>query len=187
MKTKLIKALKVAINALEKDTVEYDWYEQCSCNCGVVAQAILGKTKYEIDRDLDKASSKRWDQDKDGAMTWKNMVKRYCDITGKSTSQIFKDLTENGMTVEDITHLEYLENKAILKRADIRVLFHKNYYKKKKNLIKYLKAWVNILEEQEKPSLEKLNKNELQEELLKAVGKEEYERAANIRDLIATI
>ncbi len=51
-KENLIKSLKIVIDALKKNQVEYEWKEQSSCNCGLVAQAILGvsqmKLKYDI-------------------------------------------------------------------------------------------------------------------------------------------
>lgn len=245
MKTKLIKSLKIAIHALENDTIHYNWEETSSCNCGVVCQAILDTTKRDVSKKILKMyTAFRGDEKNKAAdFTWKYMVQNHCSITGKSNEQIFKDLFAMGLNTEDLTHLEFLENTAILNRANIyktetittqiktdekiiktpikilinapgiKGFFGKKiekisyensieeffevkikevkyledaYYTKKENLIKYLKTWVEILEEMQIPISSQLTKEKLQEELIKAVGDEQYERASELRDLIAT-
>jgi hypothetical protein len=58
------------------------------------------------------------------------------------------------------------------------------YYSKKDNLIKYLSAWVRILEKQ--PTLSEISdRNDLEGQLLNAVADEDYEKAAEIRNQIA--
>src|SRR3989304_4581358 len=99
-KEKLISALKVAINALETGAVHYQWDRQESCNCGVVAQAILGTDLYSLRRDFDEAFGvisphmKRTDIPID--YTWKNMVNFGCSITGEPLLDILKRLKEAG-------------------------------------------------------------------------------------------
>lgn len=247
MKTKLISALKVAINALETGTVHYNWEKASSCNCGVVSQAVLDLSKQELLKTIAPMHAKFKEDNQDEVnFTWKRAVRNYCSITGKTEFEILNDLFDNGFSPADICHLEYLENPAILQRANlykveqtivkiktggtttttpiiiktkikakgIRGFFgftdeveevknesttietfkeetskqkylEKEYYKNKQNLIKYLKAWVSILEEQEKLVSKQLNKIELNEELLKLVSDEKYEEAAKVRDLIA--
>lgn len=185
-KTNLITSLKTAITALEADTINYNWEKQQSCNCGVVAQAVLKKTSSEILGSISSMVNSVTREKQSG--TWKNCVKNFCNITGESTQQIFKDLSEAGLSAQDICHLEYLENPAILKKAKIRTgIFNKMYFQKKSNLIKYLKAWVQILEQESKPAdtINTLNKNQLREELLKAESNQEFEKCAVLRDKIA--
>jgi len=235
-KEKLIKSLKVAVHALEADIVHYKWTEQSSCNCGVVSQAVLGISSLEIKKKIDsmitdlvekKRDAKKIKEDEHAYdTTWKNMVKFNCSITGKTSVQILRDLQEAGLAMEDICHLEYLENPAILARTNIPItgiiterkkvgtkkvktktgLFSskieevpiyekvsrtvKNhlvplYYSEKTNLIKYLKAWIGILEEASVEVKSDSTKQTMQEELLKAVSGEDYETAAKIRDRIA--
>lgn len=248
MKTQLISSLRVAINVLETGTVAYNWKVQSSCNCGVVSKAVLQLTKEEISKEMERPTAalrKRFQGDGIG-VTWKRIIQNHCSITGKTEVKILNDLFTNGFSPADICHLEFLENPAILQRANlyktktttikvktgetitttpvvmktkvkakgIKGLFggtdeievvenkttvietfkdevreqkylEKEYYENKWNLINYLKAWVSILEEQEKPVSKELNKTELHEELLKAVSHENYEHASKIRDLIA--
>ena len=246
MKTKLTQALKVAIHALETNIVTYNWVNQESCNCGVVAQAILGKPKDYIASKFDAMMKLSGGETVNGKYrhkyrTWKENVQQHCTITGLPTIQILQELANAGMMPEDITHLEYLENPAILKRAELEktttytkkvktgetkkmvpvtcqvnaggikgffgqtkeetkmVLqveetftvetitekqIPKDHFTQKDNLVKYLKAWVSILEEPQKPIVKHLTKRELQEELLKAVNNEEFEKASTIRYMI---
>lgn len=198
-KSKLIKSLKLAINALKNDTIFYDWHNQESCNCGVVAQAILGKDSDEIEQSFlkitealeKKAKRLKGDEDdeEDGKIdsTWKNAVKHLCSITGKSNIEILNNLIESGLEKDDIVHLEYLENEAILEKSEINTE-DENYFKDKENLILYLSAWVKILEEgvryKKGDILTERSLAELQTELLNAKAEENFEYAAELRDEI---
>jgi hypothetical protein len=101
--------------------------------------------------------------------TWKQLVQYTCNATGKSISKIITTLAEHGLQPQDIVHLEYLENTAILAKADINIK-EKNYYQKKSNLIKYLQSWILILESKKNPyttiELSSFDKTELQERIL---------------------
>lgn len=238
-KDKLIKSLNLVINSLKNDTIHYDWQSQSSCNCGIVAQAITGMNRKEISHAYSEVNSALKNIDKDIARTWKNGVKYFCPITGEPMFKIFKDLFDNGLTKEDIVHLEFMDNPAILERSGIKtyeietyyntvkdsvivtqeVIPHPNfflrlfghtkiveneevtykkvektrknsikYYKKKTSLIKYLQAWVSILEEGSKgEELDNTSRVDLEHELLVAVTEENFELAAELRDKINAI
>ena len=51
--------------------------------------------------------------------TWKNAVKVWCPIAKKPMKQIFIDLENAGLSKEDIVHLEYMDNPAILNLSGI--------------------------------------------------------------------
>lgn len=202
MREILIKKLKIVINGLETDNIHYDWDHQGSCNCGVVAQVMLEIPAANLEKRFSNLCTKGdlasffGDPLGKTATTWKNLASMYCPITGIPTKELFKELYEAGMTRDDFNHLEYLSNPFILKRAEVdttKPLFGEGlfsfirisdgkYYTRKENLIKYLKAWVSILEEELVPeeSLDELRKAELH-----AVSDNNFERAAEIRDRIA--
>lgn len=115
-KEKLINSLNIAISSLKNDTIYYDWQRQSSCNAGIVAQAVLDKTPDEISK-LRSSLFKNLPEKVDN--TWKNAIKHGCSVTGKSMFEIINQLTEAGLSKEDIVHLEYLENPAILERSGI--------------------------------------------------------------------
>lgn len=124
-KEHLINSLNTAINALKNDTIYYSWSNQHSCNAGIVSQAVLGVAREELDlkrttlfSKLDDYNSQRRKENQlDG--TWKNAVQISCSLTGKDIPQIVKDLEANGLSREDIVHLEYLNNSAILEESTI--------------------------------------------------------------------
>jgi len=126
-KEKLVNALKVAINALKNDTIYYSWEVQSSCNMGVVAQALLGvnaetltelrKPLFKDFKDLNEGIDRGNEHYVDH--TWKNAVQRFCPLTGKPIFEIIRLLEERGLSKEDIVHLEYLENEAILAGSGI--------------------------------------------------------------------
>lgn len=238
-KDKLIKSLNLVINSLKNDTIHYDWESQSSCNCGIVAQAITGMNRKEIAQAYGEVNTALKNIDKDISRTWKNGVKYFCPITGEPMFKIFKDLFDNGLTKEDIVHLEFMDNPAILERSGIKTheietyytsvkdsvvvtqeaIPHPNfflrlfgytkiveneeitykkvektrknsikYYKKKGSLIKYLQAWVSILEEGSKgEELDNTSRVDLEHELLVAVTEENFELAADLRDKINAI
>jgi len=121
-KQNLITSLNIAIDALKNGTVLYDWTKQESCNCGVVAQAVLKVNKTDM-RELwletQNEVSKHVRKDQKREHTWRDAVVHLCPITGEPLADVFKRLFEAGLTKEDIVHLEYMNNPAILERAKI--------------------------------------------------------------------
>lgn len=127
-KEKLIQALRVAIDALQNETIFYDWQTQESCNMGVVAQAILNvdapklkELRQPLFNKLDSVNHKRQQKKQETfGHTWKNAIQQGCPITGEKLPKIIQRLEECGMTRADMVHLEYLENPAILKLSGIQ-------------------------------------------------------------------
>ncbi len=239
---RLIKGLNVVINALKNGTIHYDWSHQDSCNCGVVAQAILAKNKDEIRtyyNEVQKELAKHNTNDAKVDLTWQNGVRYLCPLTGEPMVEVFRKLFEAGLSKSDIVHLEYMNNPAILKRSGIQLKIkkvvvekklvetvtrletqkHPNFFKKlvgktiqvsvktdvyqevknektvvddlfhtkQHNLIKYLTAWVSILQEGAKYKEEELSGltvEELESELLVAVANDKFEYACTLRDMI---
>ena len=137
---KKIETLYAALEALKNNKIEYLWKEQPSCNCGIIAQCVSILPR-EIDG-LQTALIGKTD-----LFTWSNYIEFHCTSTGEPLHYIFEKLFEIGLTKEDICDLEYLRNKDILKRANIDIYSQYPYYEDKTNLIKYIAAWIAILEE----------------------------------------
>lgn len=211
MESKIQTALKTVIKALKNDTIHYDWHEQSNCNCGLVAQALLSDSEIDFKSNINKWKRDVKSYDSKLGTSWKNAIKYLCPVTGLTSYDIFNELFKRGLTREDIIHLEYMENEAILKRSGIvknitktRIVKHSNkykaffgikqietyqkidqdYYRSKENLILYLSAWLEIISEKSVTDIKVLNKVSLEEELLKAVSLEDYSRAAEIRDML---
>lgn len=229
-KQNLINGLKKVVHALKTDTIHYSWKHQDSCNCGVIAQVLLNKSKNDLSNSIfdntffNEDEFKKYFAVKEAEFTWKNAVKVHCPITGKPMHEVFKQLFERGLSKEDIVHLEYLENPAILAKSGIKLTYidkeekdilkekivtktwygknkvkevwekkivetektDEKYYSRKDNLIKYLIAWIEILESE--PTCdnvsEETNVTKLHEMELNAVAEEKYELATQYRDQI---
>lgn len=127
-KEHLIKSLETAIDALINDTVYYNWKDQCSCNAGIVSQAVLNIDKDELESRkgelFDKIANinKNLEEHKRLQNTWKAAIQHTCSLTGKTSPQIIKDLEEAGLSKNDMVHLEYLDNSGILANSDISTI-----------------------------------------------------------------
>lgn len=174
---KLVPALKLVINSLEKDIIKYDWSNHCMCNCGLVIQSILNTDKKTVEE--------LFAYVEDNGNTWKDSVQVYCNASGLPTHVIFQLLYNKGFGPEDIVHLEYLSNPAILEIAKIDKTI-KSYYAIKSNLILYLRAWLKILDGNNEITFSN-DKMHLEAELLIAMHNEDYNSAAIIRDKIAIL
>lgn len=165
MKTKLITALRTCAKALEQGTFEYKWAEPQSCNCGIVACALMGKSVAEM-KDILQPMRTQVEHP-----NWKYLVGKFCPITGTPTNEVFKSLLEAGMSQTDIVELEELSNKKVLSRITLeasyltrkvppgfigRLLGKKareveslaQRYTSKNNAIAYMVAWADLLTEE---------------------------------------
>ena len=139
----LIQAIESLISKLKDGTIHYYWNNFTSCNCGLLAQELIGCNESHLDKIMCEIPF--------GARLW-TITSKYCKSTGICYDTIFKYLFETGLTIEDIEDLEYLSNEEILKETDIDTDSAQivEYYKVKSNLVKYLKGWLVILERQQK-------------------------------------
>ena len=187
---KLSNTLKLVISALENDSVKYDWNEQGSCNCGLVAQAILNIGPDELHEKFHDEWDRHVVQGEETIPSWRNLVHATCNVTGLSQSDIINSLRAGGLRPEDIVHLEYMENAAILKEAGMKRGFFnripKKYHEEQSYLVRYLKAWVRILDAGDEKEV-KLSKDFVERALLRAVSKEDYEEAARLRDSLVPL
>lgn len=166
MKTKLITALRTAANALEWHTFEYDWRHPASCNCGIIACALMGKSVSEMQMCLSPMIQTV------KASNWNYLVAKHCPITGIPENEIFAALLGAGMTQKDIVHLEMLSDPEVMKRTkwpqkvatgtvkkkrffgeateEPAPYDRKRYHMYPENAIAYMRAWADLLTEQGK-------------------------------------
>lgn len=150
---KLVDALRKAADNIESGN-NYQWGHMGSCNCGHLAQEITSLSKAEIHQ----YALRRYGD-------WTEQSQDYCDNSGMTFDLIISEMLKVGMEIEDIRHLEKLSDKQVLRRFPTaeRNLQHNV----KKDVVKYMREWANLMEEQllEKVSIEDLNKVK-QEEIL---------------------
>lgn len=144
MNTKKIATIEKAIGMLENG-FPYTWSCDETCNCGVVYLAT-GGTRKEI-------------FNTDGGC-WSTKINTFgqCAITGLPFSIVRDRMLEHGFVRKEIIELENLSNKEIRVRANLRIDNHTKLdygsiafddRGKKETLLKYLRAWVSILNEQD--------------------------------------
>jgi hypothetical protein len=95
---------------------------------------------------------------------WTEQSLDYCNRSGMTLDLIISTMLEAGLELRDIRNLEYLADNYILKRIPLekRELRHN----KKEDVITYMNAWAELLEEKvaKSISLETLTKEKTEED-----------------------
>ena len=137
-----IEALKLTLDKLNDPNTDYRWDDQRSCNAGLLAQSVMNTDREGIGTLLYKSEV--------GA-SWGGSFHPYgvdtCSITGFPLNEIFDTLTKTGFTKNEIDNLEQLNDKIICKKANIKILAENDQKVIKDNVIKYITAWIEIIEE----------------------------------------
>ena len=125
MTKQLIDGLRTAADWIESGKVRYHWGIPEQCNCGILAQAILGIHPIEITIT-------------NYHLNWHKEVKR-CYETGLDINYIIKVLIEVGMKPTDFVNLEYLTFEGIPSSDEY-------YFTNPTNVISYMRTWADSLE-----------------------------------------
>ncbi len=130
----LIDVLKKTALHIDKSP-NYQWGHMGACNCGFLAQEVTKLTKAEIHR---RALERHGD--------WTEHLNDYCPINGLPFDDVISELINFGFDSDDLKHLEKLSDPKILRTFPLseRNLHHNA----KQDVVKYLKAWVAILEDE---------------------------------------
>lgn len=129
---KLIKALRETAVRLATGAT-YEWGHMGSCNCGHLAQTITHYTKGQIHG----AAMWRYGD-------WREQLRDYCPQSGLPLDEIIDQMLEMGLSREDLAHLEALSHPAVLARLPHQHLQHNL----RDDVVRYLSAWADLLEEQ---------------------------------------
>lgn len=113
----------------------YQWGHMGSCNCGNLAQEITQLSKAEIH---EYAMQTRFGD-------WSEQTSEFCPTSNMPMDLVISEMLKVGLTRTDLKHLEKLSDKQVLKRlpATDRYLTHN----KRDDVVKYLRAWADLLEE----------------------------------------
>lgn len=145
-----IEALKQTIINVESGKYGYYWGSSDTCNCGVVARTLLGG-EYALSNgllDIERDTSK-------GVFSGSY----YCSTTKIKLPKVFQVLKDAGFSYEELNGLEYLSGEDVCNKLSWGTILvgcggrvkSDLKYDNKKNLLSYLRAWVEILEEEAKP------------------------------------
>lgn len=130
----IINALRATASKLGEGS-EYMWGHMGSCNCGNLAQIVTNYTRSEI-HSLAMA----------GRGDWNEQLNDYCKNTGIPLERVMFELITFGFSIEDLQHLEKLNDPDILKRFPKEKQYLRHNYRN--DVIVYLNEWANMLEEQ---------------------------------------
>ncbi len=145
----LIYALRKTASNLQQGA-PYQWGHMGGCNCGNLAQEL---TK------LDKDQIHRYAMQRHG--DWNEQAEDYCETSQMPIDLLINELLNAGLMLEDLKHLERLDDRQVLLRFPLGERFLKHNVRK--DVIAYMNAWAELLEEQllEKITLPAMNVLEL--------------------------
>ena len=134
-KLELIQALRQTARKMESST-SYQWGHMGSCNCGHLVQEVTKLSKAEIHEYAMRTRGGDWSE----------QALDYCPTSGYLMDQVISIMIEAGLEVQDFKHLERLSDKSVLRYLpeSERHLQHN----RREDVVKYLGAWANLLEEQ---------------------------------------
>lgn len=128
----VIAALRQTSQNLKNNEV-YQWGHMGACNCGHLARVVTPFTKAEIHQYA--VATREGD--------WSEMVAEYCSVSNAPIDMVIAEMLNSGFSTSDLQNLEYLSEPQILKKIG-KLTLNRN---SRTDLISYLDAWVEILEE----------------------------------------
>ncbi len=131
---KLIDALRRTARSL-KDGAPYQWGHMGGCNCGNLAQEL---TKLNRDQIHQYAMQRYGD--------WNEQVEDYCSTSQMPIDLIINEMLNAGLMLEDLKHLEKLDDRQVLIRLPLESRHLKHNVRD--DVVSYMKAWADLLEEQ---------------------------------------
>jgi hypothetical protein len=161
--TQLILVIRQTAARLARQDITYRWSSFGHCNCGHLAQTITGMDPAEIQRramrrEGDWASQARESQSKrpfpefdfgdrpaldEGA--WEPEDVGACQVTGAPLDEVLTEMYALGLSPDDIGHLERLSDPDVRRRLGNSTKHFTHHVRK--NVIAYLHAWADLLEE----------------------------------------
>ena len=130
----LIYALRKTVQNL-KNGAPYQWGHMGGCNCGNLAQELTKLNKDQIHR---YAMQRHGD--------WNEQAEDYCSTSQMPIDLLISEMLNAGLLVEDLKHLERLDDKQVLARIPIEKRFLKHNVRE--DVMAYMIIWAELLEEQ---------------------------------------
>ena len=130
----LIDALRRTASKL-KSGAPYQWGHMGGCNCGNLAQEL---TKLNRDQ-IHKYAMQRYGD-------WNEQVDDYCSTSQMPIDLIINEMLNAGLMLEDLKHLEKLNDRQVLSRFPLQARHLKHNVRD--DVVSYMNAWADLLEEQ---------------------------------------
>jgi len=130
----LIESLRRTAHKLRTGS-PYQWGHMGGCNCGNLAQELTKLTRDDIHR----YAMQRYGD-------WNEQVEDYCSTSRLPIDLIISEMLTAGLTIEDLKHLEKLDDPSVLNRLPIGERFLKHNVRD--DVVRYMTEWADMLEEQ---------------------------------------
>lgn len=130
----LIDALRRTVRKLQKGAA-YQWGHMGGCNCGNLAQELTKLTKDQIHQ-----YAMQWHGD------WNEQADDFCPTSQLPIDILINEMLNAGLMLEDLKHLERLDDRQVLVRFPTEKRFLKHNVRE--DVIRYMSAWAELLEEQ---------------------------------------
>ncbi|GAB3555998.1 hypothetical protein [Spirosoma fluminis] len=130
----LINALRRTARNLQNGA-PYQWGHMGGCNCGNLAQELTKLNKDQIH----KYARQRYGD-------WNEQLEDYCPISQMPIDLVINEMLNAGLMLEDLKHLEKLNDRQVLTRFPIEKRFLRHNVRN--DVVAYMNEWANLLEEQ---------------------------------------
>ena len=130
----LIQALRQTAKNL-KTGAPYQWGHMGGCNCGNLVQELTQLNKDQIHQ---YAMERHGD--------WTEQAEDYCSTSQMPIDLLINELLNAGLMLEDLKHLERLNDRQVLIRFPREKRFLKHNVRE--DVIAYMNAWAELQEEQ---------------------------------------
>ena len=130
----LIYALRKTARNLQNGA-PYQWGHMGGCNCGNLAQELTRLSKDQIHR---YAMQRHGD--------WNEQAEDYCSTSQMPIDLLINEMLSAGLLLEDLKHLERLDDREVLARFPLEKRFLKHNVRE--DVVAYMVAWAALLEEQ---------------------------------------
>ena len=130
----LINALRRTAQNL-KNGSPYQWGHMGGCNCGNLAQELTKLNRDQIHR----YAMQRYGD-------WNEQVDDYCSTSHMPIDLVINEMLNTGLMLEDLKHLEKLDDRQVLIRLPQEKRFLKHNVRD--DVVTYMNSWADLLEEQ---------------------------------------
>ena len=130
----LIYALRQTAQNLQHGA-PYQWGHMGGCNCGNLAQQLTKLNKQQIHQ---YAMQRHGD--------WNEQAEDYCSTSEMPIDLLINEMLNAGLVLEDIKHLERLDDRQVLLRFPLEQRYLKHNVRQ--DVIAYMNAWADLLEEE---------------------------------------
>ncbi|GAB3986686.1 hypothetical protein GCM10028807_04630 [Spirosoma daeguense] len=130
----LIAALRKTAQKLTNGA-PYQWGHMGGCNCGNLAQELTSMSKEQIHQYA-----------MQGHGDWNEQVDGYCSTSQMPLDLLINQMLNAGLMLEDLKHLERLDDRQILLRLSPEKRFLKHNVRD--DVVTYMTVWADLLEEQ---------------------------------------